>query len=631
MGVDPIDTPPAGGELMERVKRMEWNMRCKVSPRFLLALLCVVAAVLAKPAQLKAGCLTVSASGTPWGNQWFPLARKDVFNAEFDATPLGASVDTGIGVTYGAHADFPWLAANIRFNASGYIQALNGSAYASVNAFPYTANTTYHFRFALDFPRRTYSVYVSSPGGPEQLLASGYSFRTGQQNLLLANNWSLFADAGSMRVCSSLAGSASAQPNAVWINTPMSIQNDIFTAQWDAVPTANLMDGVMLFSNGSQNSFGATALGIRFYSNGYIQVLNGSGYDALAAVPYSANGLYHFRAVLNSPAALTSVYVTPPGGTELLLASNYAFRTGKAAVGMLNNFATVVDAGSGTLRTGNFIISGGEDWFGTAMLYPTAPGGREWHANWTGTARTWTWGFDNYDREFEARGNGVYNVDGNGMMITSGDTVRMYVRDPAYDPDTYPGTSYDQSKVVTWNNVEITFYGRRVSETSSVQPYGGLTAAAKIRHLPDADLCATRGYYGRLRNDGHVDLEKEVDHGNGAAQYPYQSVAHASPSQPWSSLPFNIWIGMKLIVRDANNGSAVHLELWRDMNDGKAGGNWQKLWEDNDTGWGSGLIACPGANPAQVMTGPNLSVFIRNDNVIEMNYKNWTIREIPAQ
>lgn len=102
---------------------------------------------------------------------------------------------------------------------------------------------------------------------------------------------------------------------------------------------------------------------------------------------------------------------------------------------------------------------------------------------------------------------------------------------------------------------------------------------------------------------------------------------------PWSVLPSNVWIGYKYIVRDVDNGTHVKLELWRDLTDGANGGSWEKLYEYVDTGgWGAGQTPCAsGVDPAQIMTGRNLSVFIRDDSVSDVRYKRWSIREIAPQ
>ena len=92
-------------------------------------------------------------------------------------------------------------------------------------------------------------------------------------------------------------------------------------------------------------------------------------------------------------------------------------------------------------------------------------------------------------------------------------------------------------------------------------------------------------------------------------------------------------IGYKYIVRDVDNGTHVKLELWRDMTDGANGGTWELLHQTVDAGgWGASVTPCAsGKDPTQIMTGPNLSVFIRDDNVSDVRYKKWSIREIAPQ
>jgi hypothetical protein len=50
--------------------------------------------------------------------------------------------------------------------------------------------------------------------------------------------------------------------------------------------------------------------------------------------------------------------VTPAGGSEQTLGSNYAFRTEQNSTGSLNNLGIIIDTVSGSLRLGNFAITG---------------------------------------------------------------------------------------------------------------------------------------------------------------------------------------------------------------------------------------------------------------------------------
>ena len=300
----------------------------------------------------------VSASGPEWGSTPFGTTQTGSFTAELDAVPLATSTDGGIGLSNGPQTAFTGLACIGRFHQSGFIDAINGSSYSAVNSIPYTANQTYHFRFVVSLSTHTYSLYVTPPGQSEQTVASNYAFRTEQQSVTALNYWSVFADIASMQVSNFLAPSATAIANSTWTNNSFPTQNGTFQADWDAMPTASGMDGVMALSNGPQTDFPGFACLVRFYSGtGTIQARNGGAYASDITMSYTPNLMYHFRLVVNIASHTYSVYVTPSGGSEQLLASNYAFRTEQAGVTALNSVGIIVDTTTGSLRFGNFVIS----------------------------------------------------------------------------------------------------------------------------------------------------------------------------------------------------------------------------------------------------------------------------------
>ena len=126
-----------------------------------------------------------------------------------------------------------------------------------------------------------------------------------------------------------------------------------------------------------------------------------------------------------------------------------------------------------------------------------------------------------------------------------------------------------------------------------------------------------------------MDVEKEVSHNCDNVQVR----ARSAETNPWNSFPYNQWEGFKFIARDVNGGAGVHFEIWRDLADGAGGGDWQKLFQTDDIGgWGTGLVACGNADPAdKVLSGPNLSILMRNDDVSDFRYKRWSVREIAPQ
>jgi hypothetical protein len=508
-------------------------------------------------------CITVSATGSVWQNVSLVSPQAGTFTAEIDATPLAAGTDAGVGLSNGSQTTFAGLACTARFNSNGKIDARNGGVYAAASTIPYSANTTYHFRFVVNVPAHTYSVYVTPSGASEQIVGVNYAFRTEQASVSSLSNWSLFSDVGSMQVCGFGAPCYTATAGGGWINNAFTSQTTTFTAEWDATPFANNIDAVVGLSNGSQATFAGFACLTRFNSLGKIDARDGGIYNSASSISYTANTTYHFRLAVNVPAHTYSIYVTPAGGSEQAVGLNYAFRTEQSTASALNNQGLIVDSTTGSARLCNFVISAMDKW-GITKFNPTISGGREWFSKWdNGQARSFTWGQDPYDPEFHGRGDGSYTIDGQGVLkaaSTGGGGVRMYV----YDQN-YQDTGYDPNLFKTWNNVEVTVYYMRVSDLGVA--HAGMVAGAKIRHVPDSDLCGTRGYYGRFRHDGGIDFDKEIRHPT--------SVPQARNPKPWSVLPSNVWIGYKYIVRDVDNGTHVKLELWRDLTDGANGGSWE--------------------------------------------------------
>lgn len=306
------------------------------------------------------GCLTVDGAGVTWQNRALGSNQTGRFYAEFDAAPRGGNIDAGVGLSYGAQTAYSGLACAVRFNVDGFIQARNGGTYQALSEIRYSPNKSYHFRFDVNVPAHTYSVYVTPEGDTEEVVVgSDFAFRTEQANVSGLNNWSLFGESGAMRVCELGAPCSTAAVGGGWINNSFAAQSGTFTAQWDATPLKADIDAVVGLSNGAQTSFPGFAALVRFNSDNKIDARDGGTYRAASVIPYAPNTTYHFRLSVNVPAHTYSVYVTPAGGTEQVVGLNYAFRTEQSAVGSLNYYGFVVDS-TGTddaARVCNFAVS----------------------------------------------------------------------------------------------------------------------------------------------------------------------------------------------------------------------------------------------------------------------------------
>lgn len=262
------------------------------------------------------------------------------------------------------------------------------------------------------------------------------------------------------------------------------------------------------------------------------------------------------------------------------------------------------------------------DAFGTRNLHPSAPGGREWRARWAGEPRILhSDEIDPDDPQFAMKGaSSTLVLAGDGIGKVSGDQVRMYVGDP---------TGRQR-----WLNVELTFYGMRIGERPDAPPTAGFSIEVRtadghtgVERLDEGGLpiqCRGKAYAVSFRADGKVSVEKELKHPH------YTS---AVTRNAWGGAPFpqRTWVGMKVLVYDVDGGEHVKLEVWRDLTDGKHGGDWEKVLEHTDAGgWGidASVAATCRIPPDLIITTPAPYVILRDDGVAEQRLKKVSIREI---
>ncbi|HEY5937361.1 MAG TPA: hypothetical protein VIU61_22090, partial [Kofleriaceae bacterium] len=149
-------------------------------------------------------CTTVSAS---WWNQSF-AEQHGRFYVDLAATPSGGNVDAVVGLSNGPATAWSSLAAIVRFNAQGYVDARAGSGYQAVQQWPYAAGATYYIRFEVDLATHTYSAWASHDQGMYgswNQIAAGYPFRTEQAAVDRLSSIASFVDQntgpGSIQLC----------------------------------------------------------------------------------------------------------------------------------------------------------------------------------------------------------------------------------------------------------------------------------------------------------------------------------------------------------------------------------------------------------------------------------------------
>lgn len=261
-----------------------------------------------------AGCLSSAAGGT-WQNGGF-AAQSGSFTAEFDATPSAANIDGVAGLANGAASSYSSLAAAVRFNNTGMIDARNGSSYAASASVPYVAGMTYHVRMPVNVPAHTYSVYVKQGTGAETAIGTGFAFRTEQAAASTLSNAAALTSVGSFQACA-VAVSASAPPTTISGLAATNIGPTSATLVWT---TNNSAD--------SQVQYGPTT------AYGVTTTLNATALTAhsVAIGGLTAGSLYHYHVLsrdasgvlATSPDATfttSAAAVTPPPGGACVTSS----------------------------------------------------------------------------------------------------------------------------------------------------------------------------------------------------------------------------------------------------------------------------------------------------------------------
>jgi hypothetical protein len=129
-----------------------------------------------------------------------------------------------------------------------------------------------------------------------------------------------------------------------------------FTAAFSVTPSSSAMDAALGFFAPASSSQPRLSSLINFSPDGVIQVRNGDSLIS-SAVPYTAGETLQFRLVENLPATTYSLFVTPPGGAEIPLATDLQVPSGQRGATMLGGWGQLVNAPAGaTLAVCNFSL-----------------------------------------------------------------------------------------------------------------------------------------------------------------------------------------------------------------------------------------------------------------------------------
>lgn len=270
-----------------------------------------------------AGC----GSAVPWNNTSF-TNQTSTFTVEFDVVPGGSAMDGVVGLSDGSTTVYSALAASLQFSTDGFIKARNGGSYAASNPIAYTPGTTYRARMVVNVATRKYDIYVTPAGGTQVTVGSNFAFRTEQASATELNNLAFQTLSCGLAVSNFIITATQTCSGGPldYTNTQFTASPGTFTVEFDAVPGASSMDGVVSINGGTTSAYATMAAIVRFNLSNRIDARNGGAYAAGNTVPYSANNVYHFRMVLNTVTDKYDIYVRENGGPEITIGTQYAFR-----------------------------------------------------------------------------------------------------------------------------------------------------------------------------------------------------------------------------------------------------------------------------------------------------------------
>lgn len=129
-----------------------------------------------------------------------------------------------------------------------------------------------------------------------------------------------------------------------------------FAATFSATPSSSAMDAALGFFVPASGNQPALSSLINFSPAGVIQVRNGDSFTS-SGIPYASGEALQFRLLENLPATTYSLFVTPPGGAEVPLATDIQVPVDQRGATTLGGWGQLVNAPDGaTLAVCNFSL-----------------------------------------------------------------------------------------------------------------------------------------------------------------------------------------------------------------------------------------------------------------------------------
>ncbi|MGZ3600146.1 MAG: Ig-like domain-containing protein, partial [Ktedonobacterales bacterium] len=230
---------------------------------------------------------------------------------------------------------------NVQLSAA---DAGSNSVYLSVDAAP--SSNTQIFDMPTTTGFQTYAASARGSGGStytaDQYVPVVWNLSAGTHTLYVSGREAntQIASFTFVQRTSSVTSSASFTDHAL---SPT--QTGSFELMYDVTPVASTSSGVIGQSQYAPTAYTDLATGVAFEPTGVIDARNGVAYRAATTVNWVANHAYHFRLDIHIASHTYDIYVTPPGGSEITLGSNYAFRTEQQSSTSLGHWTAVTTQG----------------------------------------------------------------------------------------------------------------------------------------------------------------------------------------------------------------------------------------------------------------------------------------------
>ncbi|MEN8193667.1 MAG: T9SS type A sorting domain-containing protein [Bacteroidota bacterium] len=272
----------------------------------------------------------------------------DKFYTTWTVTPTHSPMDGVTGLAKGEVATFSNMGILVRFK-DNKVDAYNGSGYEAENELIFEANKNYSIKVIADVKAQTYSIDVTPEGTIEPIrIGTDFVFRSynSQDTLnyfaMVINELEVWGGVPDSRLNPSFMED-DYELNFV-SNNAVNPQTGTFTTSFDLIPTAQSLNSSVSLLKGEAIMDGWSELSaiIRLNDQNKFDVRDGSQYTADADLAYTAGTKYSILMHVNVPAQTYSVSITPEGGSEVTIATDYEFR---ASADTIKTFAQLTIIG----------------------------------------------------------------------------------------------------------------------------------------------------------------------------------------------------------------------------------------------------------------------------------------------